>query len=173
MKPLEIRFDDVLIVSHLTGSMKNSLRYNTFWGHFLEADKILQKYQQQCTLAVMSEGIDVYPDWVDYIRKNKDRYKIAVHAREHINFRFLYEEDGYRHLLEAKNKIEETFGPIERWYVPFGRPNFPPWGIKVCDQLGLKFHTRGGLSRHLYFHYWNSRDRDKLEKVLNKDGLIH
>ena len=165
---LEIRFDDVLLYGSLTGSMKNSLRHNTFFGHFKEADKILVEYDFPCIMAIVARGIEEYPEWVQYVKERQSRYTLALHCWDHHYHHTQDEEEAYGELAKARDKIEETFGvKLERWYVPFGRMFFPEWGIRMAERLGLKFHTRGGTIRHRYFHYWNSRDRNQLKLILN------
>lgn len=165
-RKIEIRFDDVLLFKNLTGSMKNSLRYNSFFGHFKKADNLLNEYP--CILTVLADGIPAYPDWVQYI-KERPYFRIEMHGESHFYYENFTEQEGYDSLARAKDAIEKAFDTrVTRWYVPFGRLRFPDWGSKVCDKLGIRFHTRGSIKRDFYFHYWNSRDRLKLEKVMTK-----
>src|SRR3990167_6125004 len=171
-KAIEIRFDDVLLLNNLTGSMKNSLRYNSFFGHFLLADKFLEDHNLHCILTILAEGIEAYPEWVQYIKLRKHRYTIELHGYSHLYYKGMSEEEAYQSLKKAKELVEKAFEvKITRWYVPFGRHYFPEWDyIKVCERLGLKFHTRGGTARHFYLHYWNSRDRLRLERLYKEHG---
>ena len=169
---IEIRCDDVLLLKNLTGSMKNSLRYGTYFEHFKKFDKILEEYNLYCILSILAEGIPYYPEWVEYIKERQHRYKIALHGFSHNYYAGMSEEDGYHQLMTAKWMVEKEFGvKIERWYVPFGRLLFPEWSLRVSERLGVKFHTRGGTSRHFYFHYWNSRDRLRLERLIREHGI--
>lgn len=170
-KQLEIRIDDVLLLGNLTGSMKNCLRHNTFFGHFKMMDKILEDNNLHAILTLMAEGIPYYPEWVQYIKERQHRYTIEMHGFSHDYYKGMSEEDAYRSLLTAKWMIEKEFGvKVSRWYVPFGRQYFPEWDyIKLCDRLGVKFHTKGGTTRHFYFHYWNSRDRLRLQRLLDEN----
>ena len=125
-KEVEIRIDDVLLLNNLTGSMKNCLRHNTFFGHFKEMDKILERLKNPVVLTVMAEGIEHYPEWVEYIRARQDRFIIELHGYSHFYYKGMSEEEAYFSLGLAKTKIEETFGvKVTRWYVPFGRHYFP------------------------------------------------
>lgn len=164
--------DDVLLLGNLTGSMKNSLRYNSFFGHFLLADKFLEDNNIHCILTVMAEGIVAYPEWVQYIKLRKNRYTIELHGHSHFYYKGMTEEEAYQSLSTAKNMIEKAFGvTVSRWYVPFGRQHFPEWDyLKVCERLGLKFHTRGGTTTHRYYHYWNSANRIALQRLYEKSG---
>ena len=170
-KFVEIRCDDVLLLGNLTGSMKNSLRYGTFFEHFKRFDKILEDNHLHCILTIMAEGIPYYPEWVKYIKERQFRYTIQLHGFSHYYYKGLSEEDAYRSLLAARWMVEQAFGTtVTRWYVPFGRHYFPEWSLRVCERLGLKFHTRGGTTRHFYFHYWNSRDRNRLGRLIKEHG---
>ena len=73
---IRIRVDDVLLVNPNTGSMKISLRNRSYFDYFQEADKLFAQYNIPCILAILAEGIDVYPEWVEYIKKNKHRFII-------------------------------------------------------------------------------------------------
>ena len=171
-REVEIRCDDVLLLNNLTGSMKNSLRYNSFFGHFLIFDKFLEDHNLHCILTVMAEGVAAYPEWVQYIKLRKHRYTIELHGYSHYYYKGMSEEEACQSLSTARDIIEKAFEvKISRWYVPFGRRYFPEWDyLKVCERLGLKFHTKGGTTRHFYFHYWNSRDRIRLQRLYNEYG---
>lgn len=173
-KSIEIRFDDVLLLNNLTGSMKNSLRYNSFFGHFLLADKFLEDNNLHCILTVMAEGIAAYPEWVQYINLRKYRYTIELHGYSHYYYKGMSEEEAYQSLSTARDMIESAFDvKVSRWYVPFGRQFFPEWDyLRVCERLGLKFHTRGGTTMHRYFHTWNSADRLRLQRLHEQSGRL-
>ena len=151
--------------------MKNSLRYNSFFGHFMLLDKFLEDNNIHAILTVLAEGIEHYPEWVQYIQLRKHRYTIELHGYSHHYYKGMTEEEAYQSLDKARNMIETTFDvKVSRWYVPFGRHYFPEWSLRVCDRLRLKFHTRGGTKRHFYFHYWNSRSRLQLQRLYEKHG---
>lgn len=172
MNNIEIRFDDVLLSGFLTKSMKNSLRHNSFFEHFKEADKILEENNLHCALAIVGAGIDEYPEWVEYIKQRMHRYTIAMHCWEHNFHHGMKEEKAFEELARAKAKIEEAFGvPVTRWYVPFGRLYFPEWGLRVSNRLGIEFDLNKETKRHFYFHYWNSRDRLRLLRLIEKHGI--
>lgn len=172
MKQIEVRIDDVLLLNNLTGSMKNSLRYDTFFGHFMKMDKFLENNNIHCILTILAEGIEAYPEWVKYIKLRKHRYTIEMHGYSHHYYKGMSEEEGYQSLALARDMIEKAFEvKVSRWYVPFGRTSFPEWDyLKVCERLGIKFHTRGGTTHHTYYHYWNSRDRIRLQELYKSHG---
>jgi peptidoglycan/xylan/chitin deacetylase (PgdA/CDA1 family) len=163
--PIEYRNDDVLLTYPMTGSMKNCLRHNTYFGHFKETDKLFKN--TKCTLAILADGIDKNPEWVEYIKENQDRYNIEMHGWHHVRYSSLSKEEGCYLLLKAKKKIEETFNiEVTRWYVPFGKVYYPKWGKEVCDLIGIGFDYYGLGYRQKVFHYWNSRDRNRLKQWL-------
>src|SRR3990167_5487829 len=93
--PIEIRYDDVLLAENLTMGMMNSLRYDSFFEHFRKADTFLEEKNIHCILSVLSEGIDVYSEWVQYIKDRQWRYKIELHGESHWNYTHLTEKDAY------------------------------------------------------------------------------
>lgn len=172
-KEIEIRCDDVLLLNNLTGSMKNSLRYNSFFGHFLLFDKFLEDNNLHCILTLMAEGIEAYPEWVQYLKLRKHRYTIELHGYSHYYYKGMTEDEAYESLKKAKDLIEKTFEvEVSRWYVPFGRQFFPSWSLDVCKRLGVQFHTRGGVTVHKYYHYWNSADRIRLQELYKHHGKL-
>jgi peptidoglycan/xylan/chitin deacetylase (PgdA/CDA1 family) len=162
------RNDDVLLANPVTGAMKNCLRHNTFFGHFKEADKIFKKYNVPQVLAILSEGIPLYPEWIQFIKERQHRYTIQMHGYDHRWYTAFSEEEAYQILKKAKEDIEDAFGvTVTRWYVPFGRMWFPEWSLRVCERLGVQFHTRGTApARTYHFHYWNSRDRRNIGRLV-------
>lgn len=166
-----IRNDDVLLVNPITGSMKNSLRSgNSFFDWFKITDKIFEENNIHCILSVLAEGIDVWPEWVSYIKERMYRYKIEMHGWDHAYPHAMTAEEGYEKLSRARDKIEATFDvKVEHWYVPNGRLYFPKWGPEVCEKLGVQFNYKGD-SRDFYqlhIHYWNTRDIQRLKNIIN------
>lgn len=161
------RDDDVLVKSNLTGAMKESLEKDTFYGHFKKTDEMFIKYGEKRILAIVSEGITEYPEWVEYIKEHIDRYIIELHGLTHINYKFINKELGYKMLKEAKEEIEDTFKvKISRWYTPFSLSGFPDWGQEVCDKLEIKYNTYGVPENCIYFHYWYWKDYLKVGNLL-------
>ena len=196
--PVEIRDDDVLQYHFWT---RQSRKYLKEWREggktpfelFLEADKPFAEYNYPCILAMLSDGIDYYPEWVEYIKKNKDRYIIELHGSSHYFYCELTEEQGEKELRMAKDKIEQTFETkISTWYVTFGKKKAPEWGQRVCDRMGIKYdipNTKrdGDLwlknyyhkgetiypFYHINFHFWHPEQRKDIAeviKILNENG---
>lgn len=173
---IEIRIDDVLINKNLTPPMVISLRKAPFFEQFKEFDAFFDKHNITCILAVVADGIDVYPEWVEYIKKNKHRYHIELHGLNHYNYTGIDAEQGYRDLLEGKRKIEEAFGvKVTKWYVPFMRKGMPEWGKEVCGRLGIGLNNAiDGTKRHYRGHYWNPKDVKRLTGIMTHYyGLEH
>lgn len=170
---IRIRVDDVLLVNPNTGSMKISLRNRSYFDYFQEADKLFAQYNIPCILAILAEGIDVYPEWVEYIKKNKHRFIIEMHGWHHSYYVNYTEEEGYQILKNAKDKIEKTFNvKVGRWIVPHGKHYFPSWIQPVMDRLGLKINNRGIGCRVWVLHYWNTWSIDKINKLILRSSPV-
>lgn len=175
----EIRCDDVLQSNHLSQRQKKVANGRLF-EMFLEADKIFEKYNYPCTLAILAEGIKHCPEWTEYIKKNQRRYKIELHGYCHNHFAQLPEETGEEYLRKAKELIEKTFNiKITTWYVPFGRKSMPEWGEEVCQRLGIKldipirktlpeFWFKDRTIPQTNFHYWDLGQVNTIKKILQE-----
>lgn len=182
MRFLEIRNDDVLQI-HLnpySKAQRRALREKSFFDWFLEADKIFEEYNYPCTLAVLSEGIDIYPEWVQYIKDNLSRYKIELHGSCHQPYSKLDEKTGEKDLSQAIEKIEKTFNiKITTWYVPLGRKFIPEWGERVCERMGIKCDIptmkilpftwkMKPLRTHINFHYWYKDQVEQINQIVKE-----
>ena len=181
---VEFRNDDVLQIGHATVHQSYHIEGKDVFQLFLEVDKWFEKFNYSCTLAILAEGIEHYPEWVEHIKKNKHRYKIELHGLHHDHYNILSREKGKADLVEAIEKIEKTFGcKITTWYVPFGRRRWPVWGKEVCDELGLIFDPIAGKHEIRYwlkgykkfgssrlkmtnFHYWHPDQANKTIEAL-------
>ena len=180
MKNLEIRMDDVLQTKRFTKDQKYALDQKTMFEWFLEADKVFEKYNYPCILAILEEGLNTESEWIDHIKKNMHRYVIELHGREHIHYGELSKEDLLEDLFWAKKRIEAEFGvKVTTWYVPFGRKGRNPYAEEVCQQLGLKLYIPNGKvdaklwfhdnsMPHVNFHYWRADQNNHVEQILKK-----
>lgn len=159
----ELRCDDILQVGFGSAHQAYRLREKTAWEWFQWADQVFAEYNYPCTLAVLSEGIEHWPDWVKYIKANQYRFKIELHGSSHFYYCNMTAEEGYKDLKMAKERLEKEFNvPITTWYVPYGRRRYPDWGEEVCDKLGINFDVTNNPNRVFPFHYWN---REQVEEV--------
>ena len=181
---IEIRNDDVLQSQKFSKSQRIRFEQHTPFEHFLIADKPFEKYNYPCILAVLSEGIDNNPEWVEYIIKNRYRYKIELHGSLHYNYSDFSKRDLAKDLSRAINKIENTFNTkITTWYLPYGRKSKNVYGEEVCRELGIKYdvplgkidakpwlkkHHKHGKApfNHINFHYWHEDQRRHIEAVI-------
>ena len=167
---LEFRNDDVLQVGCSSLHHVCRLRCKTAWEWFLEADKVFEEYNYPCTLVILSEGIDYYPEWVEYIKKHQYRYNIELHGSSHRYYENMTAEEGYKDLLKAKEKIEKEFNvKITTWYIPYGKRHFPKWGEEVCKKLGINFDVVGRELKQHKFHYWHKEQVEKVHSVFKKN----
>ena len=164
---LELRNDDVLQIGAGSAHHGYSLREKTPFEWFLWADSVFGEYNFPCTLSVLSEGIDHYPEWVEHIKKNKHRYKIELHGSSHHRYNSMTAKEGFNDLKKAKEKIENTFGvKIENWVVPYGKRNLPDWAEDICKKLGIGLMITRGNRDWLVFHYWHKGQVEKAHKFI-------
>lgn len=177
MAEIEIRNDDVLIHENYTRPMVRALMVKPMFDWFKDTDQWFEERNIPMILAVVADGIDVYPEWVEYVKARQHRYRIELHCHTHINFRHLDEDTIYDLLMPAKDKIEKTFDcEVHRWYAPFSKRGFPggdaTLGMKVAERMGIRFHTKGnGPIPHRYFHFWNPRSVDSIHTLIEKYGI--
>ena len=176
---VEIRNDDILLYQNTTPSMGRAKKAKSFFEWFKETDKWFEERNIPMIITVLADGIDIYPEWVKYIKERKHRFKIELHGHTHLNFRHILDDDKiYKMLMPAKRKIEKTFDvKITRWYAPFSRKGFPGGsaeiGMRVCQRMGIQFHTKGnGKIPHRYFHYWSPKSIDKIKRFIEGKNPI-
>ena len=164
---LEFRNDDILQVEVFSKKQRRRLHASTAFESFLKCDEMFAQYQYPCTLVVLSEGIEYYPEWVEHIRRNQWRYKIELHGSKHYYYENWTAEDAQNDLDEARNKLEDTFKcKITTWYVPYGKRHFPSWGQEVCDNLELDFDQTNNPFAPYRFHYWHVGQVEKVRRLL-------
>ena len=182
---IEIRNDDILQSTMFSRTQRKVLETKSLFDYFLEIDKYFEKYNYPCILAVISEGIDKCPEWVEHIKKNISRYKIELHGKYHRYYGESSANELENELREAKEKIENTFNvKVSKWYVPFGRKGRHQNGEEVCSILGitqeipldkvdaeiwLERYKKTGASpfNHLNFHSWALGQNSYVEKILD------
>ena len=166
----EIRDDDILQI--LPGSHHHAYRIEdkNHWEWFQWADSVFEEYNYPCTLAVLSEGIKHWPEWVKHIKKHQHRYKIELHGSSHLRYKYMTAKEALKDLREAKDKIEQEFNTkITTWYVPYSfkkRKGFPDWGKEVCDELGVEFDVTEKKEPQYRFHYWHKEQVEKAHKII-------
>ena len=170
MKKILLRNDDVLMLTTTTKHQVAAQKKKSFFEWFVESDKIFEEYDCPSVLAVLAEGIDVYPEWVKYIKERQHRFRIELHGYTHLWYHRLSSEDGYRTLKYAKDKIEDTFGVhVSTWYIPFcGKSWSVSWRREVCERLGVRFDVLDDLDtvyQHRY-HYWNPLEVEKVKGMV-------
>ncbi len=181
----EIRDDDVLQFGFFTPTMKKVVSGKSLFEYFLEIDKYFEKYDYPCTLAIVADGISQYPEWVQHIKMNIDRYKIELHGLCHRNYKSLSREDLLEELRKAKYLIEDTFQKrITRWFVPFGRHGRNLFGEEVYKELGitqeipptkvdakiwLKAYKQTGKAPfdHMNFHFGVDSENNTIKEILD------
>lgn len=177
---LEIRNDDVLqTMKTTTAHQRADLRHRSLMETFIEADRPFATYNYPCTLAVLAEGLISEGEWVYFIKKNIDRYKIELHGFEHKNYSSMSEGLLWKELSVAKARIEDVFNVrITTWYPPFGRKGENPHGPAVCERLGMEQYKQVGKVDaklwlknpdkypHVNFHYWNDAQVKTVSQII-------
>lgn len=174
-----IRNDDVLQIAGMTKHQLADMRGRTLFECFLEADKVFEKYNHECLLAINAEGIDVEHEWVEHLKKNKHRYVFELHGFRHVNYRNMPREHVKDELRTAIERINETFDvEVTTWYPPWGRKGEHLEGKAICEELGIKMYEQYGKVdarlwlkapdkySHVNFHYWNDKQVKTVEQIL-------
>ena len=177
---LELRNDDVLQSSNFSKRQREAWQFGSPFEWFRSADKIFEKYNYPCTLVILSEGIRVYPEWVDYIKQNQHRYEIELHGSSHFKYGRMSKERGLKDLKKAKELIENTFNVrITTLYIPYGRKNIPAWAEEVCRELGMKadipkfkqlpqFWNKPPEKKQINFHYWSKKQVKQVRNIIKE-----
>ena len=187
---IELRNDDVLQVRAATVHQGYRTREHTLYDWFMLADKIFERYNFPCTLAILAEGVleakqnPTYKNWVEHIKKNKHRYTIELHGLHHSHPSELTIEELRQDLSAGKEILENEFQTeITTWYVPFGRRYQSPYGREICLELGLNYdkflgnigteHWLKSYEKHgqspyeqINFHYWHKEQVENVEKII-------
>ena len=175
---MQIRNDDVLQASLFTPHQLRDINGRDLFGLFLEADSYFENFLTQ-TLAIVSEGIEAFPEWVEHIKKNKQRYDIQLHGERHYNYKHLPEDQAIESLKRAKAEIERVFEvEVNTWYPPFGRKGTPKNIEKICEKVGLDPYIQVGKVdaklwfknpekyQHVNFHFWNDKQVQTVKEII-------
>src|SRR3990167_234937 len=174
---MEIRNDDVLQSSMFTPHQRDDIAGRDLFQLFLKADRYFGDFRQ--TLAVISDGIEVFPEWTEHIKRNKHRYDIQLHGEHHYNYKHLSEDRAVESLKRAKAEIEKAFGvEVTTWYPPFGRRGTPKDMEKICERVGTMPYFQAGKVdaklwfrnpkkyQHINFHFWNDKHVETIRDIL-------
>mgnify|MGYP001571746641 FL=1 len=168
---INFRNDDILQVRVFSKKQGKRLKPDTAFQSFLKCDEVFEKYNYPQILAVLSEGINYYPDWVDYIKKNHYRYQIELHGFRHYyyNHDIHTAESAYKDLKRAKDELENTFQcKITTWFIPYGKKHYPLWREEVCQRLGLICDSPS-VKNPFMFHYWHRDQVEEVKKMIEED----
>jgi peptidoglycan/xylan/chitin deacetylase (PgdA/CDA1 family) len=148
----------------------DALKVKPFFEWFKECMDILKN--KDITLAIIAEGIDSQPEWVEYIKQHPE-WNLQVHAWEHRTMTRLSDKQFTEHISKAKQKILDTFGVAPTRY-------FPPklkWTKNthdLADNLGLRedhgrYRPIHWFSDHtineIYIHFWNANDLKLIKQI--------
>lgn len=166
----KIRIDDVLQSERFSSSQLEAFKVRSPFEWFRLAVDGWDDYP--LVLAVVAEGIDKYPSWVRFI-KDHPKWKVQCHGWDHRDYRKVGVEEGVRLLINARKKIEDTFGVIiHEFYPPWMKHS--PATETMADVAGLRQvieETTSGkwlldnTAPNLYFHYWSQNNLDQIHNI--------
>ena len=166
-----IRIDDVLQSRNFSATQIRRVQVRPMFEWFKIATENLQ--DRVVTLAIVAEGIDSQPEWVEYIKAHP-KWIPQVHCWEHRNHKFMQYWEVLEQLKRAKYKIDETFNCNSTKFIP---PRlYSSQATKLAaESLGLKEvrvrkkpkdYLFDRTIRSIFFHYWDYRDIKYINKII-------
>jgi peptidoglycan/xylan/chitin deacetylase (PgdA/CDA1 family) len=165
------RLDDVLQSTLYSQNQRDAFKEKGPFEWFKEAVELLKG--QEVKLAIVAEGIDHYPEWVEYIKAHPE-WEIACHGLEHRIYKWLPPQVTVGSLIVAKWKLEETFKrevtelhlPKLLWHENLvGLAKLA--GFKLMDErINIDNWVENPRGNEVYFHFWNKRQINVLKKCL-------
>ena len=157
-----IRIDDVLQTKHLTVAQLKAMKTHSLFEWFKLATKVDKPY----ILAVVAEGIDSQPEWVEYIKAHP-QWEVQCHGWEHILYCRLPKDRIVEELKRARKKIEKTFNrTVSKYYPPKMKYNDKSYEAareagmeETRERWTLKHYLDGEVENpnEVYFHYWSPK----------------
>lgn len=157
-----IRIDDVLQTKWLTFPQLDAVKVRPMFEWFKMTTQVDKPY----ILAIVAEGIDSQPEWVEYIREHP-QWELQCHGWEHILYCRLPKTTIVEELKRAKEKIEKIFNrDVQKYYPP--KMKYNDVSRKAAKEAGMEeTRERWTLKQYLdkevenpneiYFHYWSPR----------------
>lgn len=170
---IRFRVDDVLQSKNFSPAQLESLAKKTMFEWFKEATEPFKG--KPLTLAIVAEGIDSQPGWVDYIKAHPE-WEPQVHCWKHQTYKVLPYKEIVRLLKKAKKKIDETFGVETIEFIP-PKLAYNDKTQKAAKEVGLRENRLRYTPRHwlkdktiksIYFHYWDLKQIKKVKKMLKE-----
>ena len=168
---LKIRVDDVLQPGLFSIHQRKVFAIKTPFEWFKEATGQLENYP--LVLAIVADGIKVYPEWIDFIKKHP-LWKVECHGWEHRTYSRLPYEEMVSQLRRAKEEIEKTFNQeVKEFYPP--KLKYNDLTSKASQEVGLlemrerfrPVHWFADKSiKSIYFHYWDKNHIQQINKIL-------
>jgi hypothetical protein len=125
-------------------------------------------------LAVIADGIEHYPKWVEYI-KARPAWTVCCHGLHHIRHNRLSVDECQRQLSTAKQLIEDAFeASVKTFIPPFNA--YTDNTREIAADLGMTEHRRyrkfGSYTKNistctqLDTHYWDRENNIHLEMIV-------
>lgn len=156
------RIDDVLQSCLFSTFQKQYFQKQPPFEWFKEAVEIVKDHPVK--LAVVAEGINHYPEWVELIQSHPE-WEIACHGLEHVIYKKMPEKIITSSLIVARWKLETTFKRVVTEFVPpwmLSHENLTTPLLVSGMELSHQRTSIDDLDKHpeakeVYFHFWNRR----------------
>lgn len=168
-----IRIDDVLQTNLFSYWQSVSLQTRSMFDWFKNTVKGHEDYS--FILAMVAEGIDKEPEWVEYI-KDHPHWEVQCHGWKHKTYTGMDGEAIKKELGDAKQKIYKNFGVVvDKFYPP--KMKYNDMTREAARQVGMvetrerytiEHFLKGEAigAKEMYIHYWNPRHIERLWQVL-------
>lgn len=170
-----IRIDDVLQSTNFSPAQLAALEVMPFFEWFKYSALMFDGLYVK--LAIVAEGIDKNPEWVELIKSQKN-WEVQVHCWEHKSMNGLFYEDVYKEIKDAKEKIQDTFHQkVVEFYPP--KHKYSNMMMMACDALDLSLMVEKNIPEHyiqsnqitsIYYHFWNPKQIKEIERIINESS---
>ena len=166
-----IQIDDVLQSRNFSATQIRRVQVKSMFEWFKLATENLE--DRKITLAIVAEGIDSQPEWVEYIKAHP-KWIPQVHCWEHRNHKFMQYWEVTEHLKRAKYKIDETFNCNTTQFIP-PRLYSSSATKEAARSVGLeevrirnkpKNYLFDKTVKSVFLHYWDPRDIKYVNKII-------
>lgn len=151
---------DVLQTTNFSATQLEVQKIQSFFEYFKEATSAFE--DDWLKLTIVAEGIDRDREWVDYIKAHP-KWEVQCHCWDHKVMHHMTEEELYKEIKMAKEKIEEEFGQkVTEFFPP--KHYFSEEMFRACSRLRLSLMIAKDIPidwfknkaiKDVYFHFWN------------------
>ena len=166
------RIDDVLQSTNFSPAEQEAFSIKPPFEWFKDATEVFE--DRYVKLAIVAEGIDSQPEWVEYIKAHKN-WEVQVHCWEHKVMKWMSEQELLTEIKMAKEKIEQTFNQrCTQFFPPKHYHSDNMW--RATRDLGLSLMMERYIPDHyfnygniadVYFHFWNPGQIEQVRRILD------